>query len=105
MNRARSGDLLPPAIIACVMLLVAIPSGLPYGYYRLLRWVICGFAIWFAFQASERHQQHWMWGFGVVAVIFNPLVPFYLGKELWSLVDLICAVLFPIGAVWMKRVK
>ncbi|MGL4332445.1 MAG: DUF6804 family protein [Bacteroidales bacterium] len=36
--------------------------------------------------------------FILIAILFNPLIPVYLNKELWSFIDLIGAVFFGILA-------
>lgn len=96
----------PLAIVASLMLVMAIPPGWPYAYYQLLRWVISGIAAWFALNAFKSQHTTWTWIFGAIAVVFNPIAPFYLGRDLWKLVDAVCAVAFPVGMIAMnKRVK
>jgi uncharacterized membrane protein YccC len=82
-----------PAIIAALMLLGAVGDW-PYGYYQLLRWVTCGAAVFVAFMAYNWQKLWATWLFGIIAVLFNPLVPIHLTKELWQPIDVICALLF-----------
>lgn len=82
-----------PGIIAAVMLLGALGRW-PYGYYQLLRWVTCGAAIWIAFLAYDWQKKWATWLFGFVAVLFNPLLPIHLTREIWQPIDLLCAVFF-----------
>jgi len=35
----------------------------------------------------------WMWVFGTVALVFNPLVPLRLGRGTWSVVDVVAALI------------
>lgn len=82
-----------PCIIATIMLILALVSW-PYGYYQLLRFVVCGISVYVAFIAYNWHKIWAAWLFGFVAVLFNPFVPIHLPRETWQPIDVICAVLF-----------
>jgi hypothetical protein len=47
-------------LIGMAILLLAIPSIWPYGYYVLLRWAICGISIFVAYQAYEWKHKGWV---------------------------------------------
>lgn len=74
---------------AGMLLLAVLP--LPYGYYILLRWIVCGSGVIFAIAGW-----HFLKPLAVLsslqAILFNPLVPVYLNKEAWSVVDLAAAI-------------
>jgi hypothetical protein len=62
---------------------------MPYGYYSILRLVVCGCSIFFAMRLIETHQQHLAWVFGGIAVLYNPLIPVHLyDKNLWVIVNI-----------------
>jgi hypothetical protein len=42
---------------------------------------------------------------GLIALVFNPVVPLHFGRELWIVVDLIVAVLFGIFLSKFKNLK
>ena len=91
-----------PALIAALMLLGALAHW-PYGYYQLLRFVVCGVSIYVAVVAY-RWQKLWAtWLFGCIAVLFNPLIPIHLSRELWQPIDVACAVLFIIVTMILKE--
>jgi hypothetical protein len=92
-NLSQKRPHLIPAIIAAVMLLGALGRW-PYGYYQLVRWVTCGAAVWIAFLAYDWRKQWASVLFGIVAVLFNPLLPIHLTREIWQPIDFLCAVLF-----------
>jgi len=85
------------AIISTIMLLLAIPPLWPYGYYLLLRIIVCVTAVALSLGAHRKEKLGWMWTMIIIAIIFNPLIPFHLGKEIWSIVDLAVAVIFVIS--------
>ncbi len=91
-----------PAIIAAVMLLAAV-APLPYGYYQFLRWVICGISIFIAVEAYNWGKKWAAWLFGPIAVLFNPLIPIHLTKEIWQLIDLGCALLFSLSLLFLAK--
>ena len=85
------------AIISTIMLLLAIPPLWPYGYYVLLRIMVCVTAIALSSWAHKREKSGWMWTLIIIAIAFNPLIPVHLGKEIWSIVDLVVAAIFVIS--------
>ncbi len=81
------------------MLLVALAPGLPYGYYTLLRWVCCAVFVLLAYLAWSLKKPAGIWVLGFFALLFNPLVPVYLGREVWVVLDVIAAVVIA-GSTW-----
>ena len=90
-----------PAIIAAIMLLIAILP-LPYGYYQFLRWVVCGIAAFIAFEAYNWGKTWAIWLFGIIAILFNPIIPVHLTKEIWQPIDLVCALLFSLSILLLE---
>lgn len=82
-----------PAVIAALILLAALGDW-PYGYYQLLRFVVCGAGAYVAWLSYHSQYPWTAWLFGFVAVLFNPLAPVHLSRGIWQPVDLVCAVLF-----------
>ena len=85
-----------PTLISIVMLLAGIPQVFPYGYYTLLRLVVSGTSVYIAYFSFEEARKI----IGAISIlfafIFNPLIPLYLGKEIWALIDIIAALFFAI---------
>jgi len=80
-------------IPAAVLFIGVFP--LPIGYYTLLRLVVTAAAAYIAYDTFQTDKQSgWIWVFGFVAILFNPLIPIYLDKELWMIIDFAVAVLF-----------
>ncbi len=80
-------------ITSGVMLLLAVASFWPYGYFQILRWVIAGVAIFNAHEAYKLNKLLWFWVMVVVAILFNPIAPIHLAKEVWIIIDVIVALL------------
>ena len=91
-----------PTIITAVMLLLALAPW-PYGYYQLLRFVVCGAAAYVAFMAYNWQKIWAVWLFGFIAVLFNPLIPVHLSREAWQPIDIICVILFISSMLILKN--
>jgi hypothetical protein len=88
------------AAIPSLMLLAALASW-PYGYYTFLRLVVTGCAI--ALIVVEYQRTNKFSALSIlligIALLFNPLVPVHLTRDLWALIDVGCAVLFAVVGV------
>lgn len=93
---------LVPALIASAMLMGAL-TDLPYGYYQLLRFVVCGVSVYVAYTAYDWQKMWVMWLFGLIAVLFNPLIPIHLSREIWQPIDAVCALLFATVAFLLRK--
>lgn len=83
-------------LIASILLLIAL-SKQPYSFYTILR--ICVFVTG-AFGAYLSHQSksdNWLWIFGAIALIFNPIFPIYLEREIWAVIDIVTAIVLIIS--------
>lgn len=74
------------------MLLWAFNPANPYGYYILLRIVICASCAYLAFRAAAINKNQWVWILGVSAVIYNPIFRLHLNREIWSLVNVVTII-------------
>jgi hypothetical protein len=91
-------------VIPAAALLIAL-APLPYGYYTLLRIVVCGSAALIAYKQfqKERVVSLWVVLMSGVAILFNPFLPIYLDREIWAPIDVITAAIFLIH--WRKSGK
>ncbi len=94
-----------PIVLSLIMLLLAILPVWPYGYYTLLRLVVCGTAIYLVWFSKAINKQAWMWVMGFIVLLFNPLIPIRLGKEMWVFIDLVIAVIFIIYLFKLRNRK
>jgi hypothetical protein len=91
-------------LIPILLLLIALLP-LPYAYYQFMRWVICGCAVYIAYQ---RHQKKEAWDkiviiFTAVAVLYNPIGTIHLFKEAWMVLNILTVAVFGYG--WWKVIK
>lgn len=84
-----------PAVVIymCAVMLFIGAAPLPYGYYNLLRLVACGVFAFAAFVSFNRKNNTLPWVYGLVAILFNPIIKIYLPKEIWALVDIAAGIL------------
>ncbi len=90
-------------VIAIIMLLWALADN-DYFYYQLLRWVITGVAGYSAYSSYTKGENNWTWIFAIIAILFNPITPFYLDREVWMLIDIIAAIIIFISIFKLKEV-
>jgi hypothetical protein len=92
-------------LICAAFLLLALMN-LPIGYYTFLRIVITISAIAVIVKEFDNGFNFWIISFGIVAILFNPLIPIYLNdKEAWLPIDIIVAILFIVKSLLIKSRK
>ena len=82
-------------LLICTGLLLFSLIDLPIGYYTFLRIVVTIGAVAVVITEYENGINFWVIVFGLIAILFNPLIPVYLGdKSAWMPIDIITAILF-----------
>ncbi len=84
-------------IVPIALLLIGI-ADLPTGYYTLVRIVVClvsAYSSYLSYKSDEKVGIATV-SFALLALLFNPIIPIYLNKEVWTVLDLISAALFAI---------
>jgi len=77
----------------------------PYAYYSILRWVVCGSSGYLAWRLFLSEMKPLAYAFGAIAVLFKPLIPFYLSRGTWAPIDVGTAIMLAIGAYLTYRLK
>ena len=68
----------------------------PYGYYQLLRLVLCGSALYLVIACLDSENPLILFGFGGLTILYNPIIPIHLGsKEIWIVINF-----FTLGGFW-----
>jgi hypothetical protein len=88
----------------CACLLLISIADLPIGYYTLLRIIVTIGSVAVVVTEFENGLNFWVITFGVIAIIFNPLMPIYLNnKSAWIPIDIICGIFFLIKSFTIKQ--
>ena len=88
----------------CAGLLMLAMADMPMGYYTFLRIVISIGAIVVITTDYEEGKNAWVIVFGIIAVLFNPIIPIYLhDKELWVMIDIIVAIIFGVKGLKIEE--
>ena len=90
------------ALAASALLVLAL-ADFPYGYYTFLRLVVCATAAFGAFKATSINAEGWTLILGGMAVLFNPIIPVHLDRDIWALLDLLAAGLLAVSAFLLSR--
>ncbi|MCK4252342.1 hypothetical protein KAX97_12910 [candidate division WOR-3 bacterium] len=91
-------------IMASVLLIWAL-SKHSNDYYTLLRFVVCGATAYGTFLAVRFKQISWVWIFGIVAVLFNPIFPIHLERSTWVIIDVSVALILIVSIFLFSETK
>ncbi|MCR5872261.1 hypothetical protein LRS08_18670 [Sphingomonas sp. J315] len=84
------------------MMLVALLE-MPYGYYQLLRLVTAVAGAWIAYSAWQADRIGWAIAIGIVALLFNPVVPVHFERETWAILNVIAAAILGLAGWALTR--
>jgi len=91
-------------LLICAALLFIGLIDLPIGYYTLLRIVVTIGSVAVVVTEFENGLNFWVIAFGLIAILFNPLIPVYLNdKSAWMLIDIIGGIAFVIKSSTLKQ--
>jgi hypothetical protein len=93
---------IPTAIALAVLLLAVVFGHWPYGFYMLLRLIVCGCSIYLALRTNNTRNRAWTWILGGMAVLFNPIVPIHMDRSDWQIVDLIASITLLVFGIFYK---
>lgn len=85
-------------IIAAIFLIFALFT-FPIDFYKIVRIVVMAASIYCAYNEYKKNGviTPMMWVFGIIVIVFNPILPFYLGKTLWKFTDAITFLIFSLS--------
>jgi hypothetical protein len=82
-------------LLICAGLLLLALTDLPIGYYTFLRIVVTISAIVVLVQEHKNRISFWIISFGIIVILFNPIIPIYLNnKSIWLSIDILVAIIF-----------
>ncbi len=79
--------------LAAAALLIWALASHPYEYYIVLRWIICSVSAFCALRYHAVRATYWTWTFALLALLFNPIFPIHLSRELWKPINIVAALL------------
>jgi len=91
-------------LLSVALLLLALLK-LPYGYFTLLRWAVCVVAVYHVVLANNMKRGVMGIYFGLIAILFNPIIPVYLNRQTWQPIDLVAALLFLLSFIFLRSPK
>lgn len=86
-------------VVAGVMVMAILP--LPYGFYSLIRLIatitfgILSYCSW------RKGYQILPWLYGLGLLLFNPVFPIYLDKEIWIGLDVLSSVVILLSSRYL----
>jgi uncharacterized membrane protein YhaH (DUF805 family) len=90
-----------PMAIAVVLSTIFVMLGLaklPYSFFMLLRVILCINAAIGVKRAREARDNNWVWVYGILAVLYNPVLPVHLGdKGAWVVLNIATVIIFWVG--------
>ena len=92
-------------LIAAVMLISAAVGKHPYSFYTLLRWICCPIFAYSAFAAHEKNRVPWVWIFGALAALYNPIFRVHLDRATWIGVNWFTVGAIIVAAVAFWRIR
>jgi hypothetical protein len=82
------------AVVATVASALGL-ADLPYGYYILIRLLLCGSSLFLAFGARQQLEGWHRWALISFALVYNPLLPVTIGaKVVWEGLNVATVALF-----------
>jgi hypothetical protein len=93
-------------LLICAGLLFIGLVDLPIGFYTLLRIVVTIGSVAVVVTEFENGLSFWIITFGLIGILFNPLIPVYLNdKSAWMPIDIIGGIIFIIKSFTLKQNK
>ena len=79
-------------IVACILLGLAL-FPMPYGYYQILRLIICGLSVWILVD-NHNKKINLPIGLFAIAIIYNPIFIIHFEKAIWSILNIVTLIYF-----------
>jgi hypothetical protein len=91
--------------VAAALLVSAAVERHPYSYYTLLRWICCPIFAYSALAAHEKNRVLWVWVFGVLAGLYNPIFRVHLDRSTWVGVNwaTVAAIVIAAALFWKDK--
>lgn len=91
-------------IVAIVFLILAYFKN-PIGFYTLLRFVVTATCAYGASVAKKFEKTFWMLLMIFVSFLFNPIIPVYLKREQWEIIDAVVVFILLLSIPFLQKPK
>lgn len=88
-------------LLPVATLLIAL-APLPYGYYLMLRLVVCASAAYLSYSAWRSGSRFWVWLLVLLALLYNPVLRVHLSREIWQVINVLTAAAY-LAHFWIER--
>ncbi len=78
--------------IFLIVILLACLFKMPYGYYQFIRLASAAGFIFLANESADNKNRIWLYIYISLAILFQPIIKFSLGRDMWNIVDIVVAV-------------
>jgi hypothetical protein len=86
-------------IITCSCFLILAAAGSwPYLFYIFVRFLVCGVAVHYCLTRLRNRSHLWIWLFGSIAILFNPVLPIHMSRQDWQAANALTASFF---LIWL----
>lgn len=91
MPKYSAGEGVAFFIIAILLFVGVFP--LEYSYYIILRWVVFIASFYICFDGVVKKGSLQIVPL-VIGIIFNPIIPIYMSKGVWTFIDILSGIYF-----------
>ena len=95
-------QIIPPLVFTAIMLFVSLAS-LPDQYYTALRIIVTAASVNSAIIAYRFRKNLLILPFFIITILFNPLKPLSLSRNVWMVLDVVCGVFFLVSIFLLKE--
>jgi len=93
-------------LLICAGVLLLGVANLPIGYYTLLRIIVTIGSVSVIVTEFRKGLNFWNIAFGLIAIVFNPIIPIYLNdKSVWMFIDIFSGIIFIVKSFTLKQKK
>jgi len=86
-------------IVLIVLLLWALIPSNQYSYYQLLRLIMFIANLTLLNRIFKYKNDRWIWVFGTIALIYNPLFPIHLNRTVWSIINILTVIIYFVSII------
>lgn len=90
--------------VVMILLFLYATSYHPYAFYIFLRWFILIISIYFLYLLKDIDDKLSLTVFASLAVIYNPIFPLNMKKDIWVFINVLSSIALIITIVFGKKI-